>query len=225
LRQPIRKPASLNGGVLLVAFVTAGCGDGPARAPEIPAGAPAAALGAGLVPTYPGAPYGLSLGSTIADLRFLGWKDPLKANYDPAAFESVRLSDFHDPDGARGIKLILLNASAVWCGVCRAEFQTIERNDVYALYKEQGVEFVVALFEDVNGDPAKPTDLLNWGSEFTVEFPMLLDPGFRLASYFTADATPLNMVIDARTMKIVSKLAGDTAGLWDELDRQLAKRK
>src|SRR5688572_17905283 len=77
---------------------------------------------------YPPGPYGRSVGSVIENLEFLGWHDPVAANYDPANFEIVRLSDFYDPSGEQ-LKLIVLNASAVWCSVCRAEYRHFENMD------------------------------------------------------------------------------------------------
>ena len=72
------------------------------------------------VKAYPPGPYGRGIGATIENLSFLGWKDPVRSGYDPAALETVSLADFYDPSGTR-TKLIVLNASAVWCSVCRAE--------------------------------------------------------------------------------------------------------
>src|SRR5688572_12808857 len=87
---------------------------------------------------YPAGPYGRNVGSVIENLEFLGWRDPVAAAYDPANFEVLRLSDFYDPEGA-DVKLIVLNASAVWCGVCQVEYDHIERNDINAIYRAKGV--------------------------------------------------------------------------------------
>src|SRR5688572_9729793 len=92
------------------------------------------------VVAYPPGPYGRGVGAVIENLSFLGWRDPVLAGYDPAALETVSLSAFYDPTGTR-TKLIVLNASAVWCSVCRSEMQDIRARDTYRVYKQKGVEF------------------------------------------------------------------------------------
>ncbi|MFO7180642.1 MAG: hypothetical protein DIU78_018220, partial [Pseudomonadota bacterium] len=69
-------------------------------------------------PEYPDGPYGTAVGATIANLAFLGWRDPVAAGYDETALELVRLSDFYNPEGTKNdVRVIVLNASAVWCSV------------------------------------------------------------------------------------------------------------
>src|SRR4051812_2059079 len=95
--------------------------------------------------SYPVGPYGTGRGATIANLSFLGWKHPVDVNYDATQFESVRLSDFYDPDGHTGVKLLAINASAVWCSVCRSEYADMKTKSTYAEYRAKGVEMLGAL--------------------------------------------------------------------------------
>src|SRR5688572_14140487 len=88
---------------------------------------------------YPAGPYGVGVGSVIEDFAFLGWRDPVASGYDINKFETVRLSEFYNPDGARSdIKLIWINASAVWCTVCRAEMKDIKTQDIHAVFRAKG---------------------------------------------------------------------------------------
>jgi hypothetical protein len=191
----------------------------------------AGATQAGTTPSwtaYPSGPYGTNRGATIQNLSFMGWKHPDQAGYDPAKVELVRLSDFYDPDGHTGVKLLAINASAVWCGVCRREYQDMKSNDVYATLRPQGLEILGTLFEDVNSLPAQPKDLMNWAgsSAHLVKFPFALDPGFKLGAYFDSDATPLNMLIDVRTMTIVQITMGisdPTSKYWTQVQGMLEK--
>jgi hypothetical protein len=195
---------------------------------------PAAAVGGTAVgsagPTstfasYPAGPYGTGRGATIENLSFLGWKHPDVAAYDVSQFETVRLSDFYDPDGHTGVKLLAINASAVWCSVCRAEYQDMKTNGTYANYKAKGVEILGTLFEDKLYYPAQPSDLSLWGSvsNHAVSFALGLDPSFKMGAYFDSDATPLNMLIDVRTMTIVSITMGYSTTYWDTVQAQLDK--
>lgn len=160
---------------------------------------------------YPPGPYGREIGSVIENLSFLGWKKPAEAGYDLDALETVRLSDFYNPGGEKSdVRAIVVNASAVWCTVCRAEYRHIQGSGVYDRYRPEGVEILGVLFEDRDANPATPQDLQNWAGEngYNLEFPFVLDPAFKIGVYFTSDATPLNMVIDATTMQIVDLTMG-----------------
>lgn len=174
---------------------------------------------------YPAGPFGTSRGATIANLSFSGWKHPDAAAYDPALFETVRLSDFYDPEGRGTVKLLAINASAVWCSVCRAEYQDMNRTHVYETLQAKGAEILGTLFEDNAYAPAQPQDLHNWGmvANHAVKFPLVLDPGFKMGAYFDSDATPLNLLIDVRTMTIVSVDMGYSATYWSEVAARLEK--
>src|SRR6478752_4809742 len=173
---------------------------------------------------YPAGPYGTGLHATLQNFAFLGWHDPVAANYGQTKLEEVRLSEFYDPTGTKGIKLIWLNASAVWCSVCRSEMRDIKSNAVHAEFAAKGVQMVVTLFEDNKSGPAKPLDLHNWGSapEHSIDFPLLLDPGFKLGAFFTSDATPLNLLVDARTMRVIASTMGYSTDYWQSVDKLLA---
>ena len=176
--------------------------------------------------SYPAGPYGTVRGATIANLSFLGWKHPDAALYDTTQFENVRLSDFYDPDGHSGVKLLAINASAVWCSVCRSEYVDMNSNGTYAAYHAKGVEILGTLFEDQSYYPAQPIDLSRWGSvsNHAVKFPLVLDPSFKMGAFFDSDATPLNMLIDVRTMTIVSVTMGYSLTYWtDTVQTQLDK--
>ncbi len=179
---------------------------------------------------YPVGPYGTNTGSVVANYQFSGWKAPAVAEYAVDNFEAVQMADFYDPDGTKhdgaGIKVIMLNASSVWCTVCRAEYAKFKAEGTYAMYRAKGVEFVGAILQDGANPPkpAKPSDLQYWGNQYSVEFPLILDPGQKLGQFFTADATPMNLLVDARTMVIIGKyLGGDVTKMFAQLDQVLAE--
>ena len=202
----------------------------PTAAPTGSAPAPNAD-GAGFAPgvNYPPGPYGRGVGAVIEHMTFLGWRDPVAANYDPEALEQVSLSDFYDPSGAT-TKLIVINASAVWCTVCQAEMRQMKNEQIAQNYRARGVQIFGTLFEDANGGPARPSDLKLWGSAKvrSIDFPLVLDPALKLGVYFTSDATPLNLLVDATSMRIVHAMMGydstPSTGLWGVVDRELEKR-
>ena len=181
------------------------------------------------VAVYPAGPYGRGVGAVVENLSFLGWHDPVASGYDPALLEMVSFSDFYDPTGTE-VKLIVLNASAIWCGFCQAEMRDMKANGTDAKYRTKGVRVIGTLFQDGQALPAKPDDLRVWGSvpAHSITFPLLLDPGLKAGVYFTSDATPLNLIIDATTMRIVRAVMGydnsPTSGFWAIVDQELARR-
>ena len=174
---------------------------------------------------YPPGPYGTGEGATLENLAFLGWRDPVAAQYDLARLEPVYLADFYNPDGASNVRYLWINASAVWCSVCRAEMQDIKNNGINAEFKAKGVQLIGTLFEDNDSGPATPLDLQRWGQvpAHGIDFPLLLDPGFKLGAFFTSDATPLNLLVDATTMRVVNASMGYSPDYWQAVDKLLAK--
>lgn len=179
----------------------------------------------GYVPQpYPAPPYGRASGAVIENLPFLGWRDPMVAGHDTQDLETVSLADFFDPDGEREIELIFLNAVAVWCGVCRLEYEDLRREGYYERMQPRGLEILGVLFEDNDGEPPTLADLASWSSHFEVDFPFVIDPGFKTSVFFDRAATPMNMLIDARTMKILSLNTGYSDELFNEIERLLQAR-
>jgi hypothetical protein len=180
------------------------------------------------VEAYPAGPYGRGVGAVIDNIDFVGWRDPVGADYSPEALERVSLADFYDPSGEH-TKLLVVNASALWCTVCQTEMRQIKQEKLYEQYRARGVEFLGTLFEDLDGAPAKPIDLKTWGSSASraIQFPLVLDPSLRMGVYFTSDATPLNLLIDAQSMRILYAFMGydgSANGFWSLVDRELEKR-
>jgi len=211
---------------------------GPAPSDPSDTGAPAAtaastapAVEGDFAPAqaYPLGPYGYGLGAVIDNLEFWGWHDPVASGYDTSKLERVRLGDFYDPNGTT-TELVVLNASAVWCTVCQAEMRDMKRDGTYEAFRQRKAQVFGTLFQDGSSDPAKPSDLSLWGSSQAraIAFPLVLDPALKMGPYFSSDATPLNLVIDARTMKIINVMMGYDStpgtGLWGVVSDELTNR-
>ncbi len=80
------------------------------------------------------------------------------------------------------------------------------------------------LYEDNNSDPSRFVDMSNWAQAFSVAFPFVNDPGFKTGRYFDRSATPMNMLVDARSMQIVDVGTGYRPAMFDEIDARLAER-
>ena len=170
---------------------------------------------------YPVGPYGFAVSAIIENYAFLGWREPAAVGYDVTQFETVRLSEFYDSDGQT--KLLWINSSAVWCAVCRAEMKDIKDRGIHASLGAKGLVMLETLFEDNDTNPAAPADLKLWGSlpDHSIDYPLLLDPGFKLGAFFSSDATPLNMLVDAKTMRVIQVTMGYSSDYWQEVEQLL----
>jgi hypothetical protein len=101
----------------------------------------------------------------------------------------------------------------------------INIQDIKGTMGPKGLQLIETLFEDNDSLPAKPLDLQKWGQvvDHSIDFPLLLDPGFKLGAFFTSDATPLNMLVDARTMRILDATMGYSSDYWLRVDEYLSK--
>lgn len=167
---------------------------------------------------YAPGPYGIEVGSTIANYKFVGFPDP--AADKKTAYE-IALSEFYNPtgDGVYGEnsplgagnpkpKAILISVASVWCGPCQYENESVLPGE-YTHYKPLGVEFLLNLADGPEpGIPAKLNHLKSWTTNYDTKWPAVVDPSYKLSALFTQDAFPANFIVDTKTMKILSAIAG-----------------
>ncbi|AKT43377.1 TlpA family protein disulfide reductase [Chondromyces crocatus] len=184
------------------------------------------------VAAYPESPYGIRVGSTIANYKFVGYANASEVN---DALQEIRLSDFYNPTGedvysdeGRDVqygagkakpKALLIVVSSVWCGPCNYEAEKV-LPDEYKRFAPHG-EFLLQLADGgTPGDPAKQRDLYNWTRKYKVDYPSAIDPSYKLGSLFNADAYPANMIVDTRDMSIVQVVSGSpSSGFWNTFQR------
>jgi hypothetical protein len=201
--------------VLLGSALQLACGS---NRPEIP---PELLVAGGCdAPGYPAGPYGGEPGDIVQNYCFQGFRSPVAGS--DAALESLAFGDFYDPEGQR-YELLLVNSAAIWCSACQVEHQTLPA--IYGDLSGRGLGLLSALFQDAERDPSSRDDLDVWIETFEPNFPMALDPDYQLGAYASAETAPLNLVVDARTMRIERKFIGDQASvLWPYLEEELAGR-
>jgi len=180
---------------------------------------------------YPPGPYGISVGSIIQPFTFIGYAAPM---VNASGYQAINLAEFYNPTGtevyAEGSlfpvgspkpKALLMGVAAVWCGPCNQEADDVLPGK-YAEYKPMGGEFFMFLGQDLYGGPATGKNLYNWTQKYDVEFPMGVDPTNKLGPLFEADAFPMNMIVDTRTMTIVEVVAGVPNGtFWSKYENLL----
>ncbi len=168
---------------LLVATALAGCGEEAAEDVCEP----------GPREGYPTAGLGVEKGDVIADLTLV--------NPDGSAFKLSEL--YQDSEGRR--RLLLVSTAAGWCTACIEEQPALQA--LYDNHRDNGLEIVVAYFQDQNFNAATAAHAEAWKAQYNLTFPVVADPDNKLKPYYPGSddsAAPLNMMVDLCTMEILT---------------------
>jgi len=182
---------------------------------------------------YPPGPYGYGIGSVISPYEFVGYAQPeidiaspmrrisLAEYYNPTG-DGVYPPGSAMPEGAPKPVALLLSMSAVWCPPCNDEAANILPSRYLSL-KPRGAEFLVNLADSlVPGTPANQGNLDSWIGRYVVEYPLVLDPTYKLWPVASKPAWPANFIIDTRTMRIAKSISGSPETLfWGTMNQVL----
>jgi hypothetical protein len=141
---------------------------------------------------YPDGPYGTGEGDVIANLAFTG-----------ADGAPLDLASLHAPCGQR---LLLVSTSAGWCTACREEQPKLQ--SLYDDLRADGLVVMVAYFEDDNYEPGTVDLAADWRERYGLSFPVVVDAAFALGDYYDRALTPMSMLVDLETMRIVKVMTG-----------------
>ena len=156
---------------------------------------------------YPPAPYGKTVGGVIKNHTF----------WDPEMDKQLKLSQMYQHSRKR---ILLINASAGWCVYCKEE--AYELRAVYEEHGPRGLEIWFTLFQDYDGQAPTKAFWDKWMNALKPTYPTLLDTAFEMGAYFNVDATPMNMIVDLSSMKIVYLQTGyDKTGLINKINQLL----
>jgi hypothetical protein len=126
--------------------------------------------------------------------------------------------DFFDCDGSRGIHALLIIDSSSWCSACRNEASGMEQH-IASSWGPAGVKVLQLLVENSSAQPATTATAQSWKDYFQLKSVWVAaDPNFLLKSP-AATAYPYKMIVNPRTMQIVSTYTG---GAYDSQVLQLA---
>jgi hypothetical protein len=151
---------------------------------------------------YPSGPYGLSVGSVAPNVSLNGYR------LGTGAYGPIKMSEYYDPTGARGIRGLLVTVSAAWCGPCREEAQDLV--DMFPTYKARGGRFLTAMIENSSRAPATQSTVDSWISFAGTNFDIVADPSAQLLK--SGAGLPFNFVVDPRTMKVTKSWSGSDPG-------------
>jgi hypothetical protein len=151
---------------------------------------------------YPSGPYGLSVGYVIPNASLNGYHS------GTGTWGPIKMSEYYDPTGSRGIRGLLVTVSAAWCGPCREEAQDLV--DMFPAYKARGGRFLTAMIENSSRAPATQSTVDSWVSFAGTNFDIVADPSAQLLK--SGAGLPFNFVVDPRTMKVTKSWSGSDPG-------------
>jgi hypothetical protein len=179
-----------------------GSGSGTAL---VDAGIDAAPVDAGI--PYPAGPYGITVGSTIDPS--LTWQGYLVGATSPT---TIKITDYYDPDGSKGINALVLDTSAQWCIACQGEAAQIpgwvsSTAPNAGNWNGLGVRVLTLVVQTNANEPASIQTALQWRTQYSLAsvLDVVADPN----ASFTTNVFPLNLLVDPRTMKITVDLDND----------------
>ncbi len=169
---------------------------------------------------YPSGPYGVSVNRVIENFTFPGYLAVgagVKVNTLPK-LENLDLQAIRNAVDANGkrFRFLLLDISAGWCGPCNQEAQELglvgTKKTLIANWVSRGGIFMTVLAEGYDQSAHNApvaADLETWANQHQVQSSLVIDPTQRLlAQGINPSAFPTNLVIDLKTMTIVSAWYG-----------------
>jgi hypothetical protein len=154
---------------------------------------------------YPAGPYGKTQGSIVSP--DWSWQGYVKGSNKVT---TLTMADLYDCDGTKGINAILMDEAALWCGPCNQEAMDLPAQ-MDAAWTKQGVAAVNLVIQDDSPQrkPASTNDALRWRDAYGLGpvANVVADPNWTF-SHAGSIGLPTNILIDPRTMKIVSYVEG-----------------
>ena len=120
----------------------------------------------------------------------------------------------HTVDSLKG-KVVIINFWATWCGPCKKEIPELSK--LYKKYKSQGVVMLGVLTSDNPSD----SELLNFESDYEMEFPVVRQNSDILLSFNYPQALPTTFVFDRTGRRVGQPHVGAIRA--DELDAELSQ--
>jgi hypothetical protein len=163
--------------------------------------------------TLPAGPFGTREGSVLDPS--LSWQGVAPGG----ATATIKLADFYDCDGSKGIGALLLDVSAAWCGACQSEAADVEQK-LAGSWGQQGVKVLTLIIQDTGGSPATVQTAKSWQSSLALSHvTVAADPQMT----FEGNSLPTNILVDPRTLTIVGYGGDPSDGSVDDLARKNAK--
>jgi hypothetical protein len=156
---------------------------------------------------YPPGPYGTSVGQVVDPT--LQWQ-AFAPNATTAS--TLKITDFYDCDGTKGINALFIANSAQWCVACQYEAGDIPQwmgstGPIAGDWAALGVSFLTLVIQTNSYEPATINTAQQWRTLYDLTgIYVAADPG----DSFPTASLPHNLLVDPRTMKVAVNLDNDT---------------
>jgi hypothetical protein len=167
---------------------------------------------------YPQGPYGIHTNETVdGSFAWQGFVD------GAATATEVAMKDFYDCDGSRGINAVLIDTSAVWCGNCQIESSQLQ-STMNGTWAGLGVKVLVLMWQNASSGPPSLGDARMWMQTYGLGagISVVVDDRFTFADPNSMVGLPRNILLDPRTMKIVTEADGQ-GGNVDQVTAEFAQ--
>lgn len=145
--------------------------------------------------TYPEGPYGLEKDNIFPPLEWDGYRD------GTGEWTRIKMLDYYDPTGERGIHALLFIVSAEWCPPCKEEAKDLP--GFYTnIYQPRGAKFITAMIEDSKKQPATQAVVDRWVRTYSINFDIVAAPAAEEVLP-ASSGIPRNYIINTRNMQIV----------------------
>jgi hypothetical protein len=203
-------PASSNGGS--AGSVDTG-GHGGAAGGTASAGGDSNNGGGGtIVPTvctWPEGPYDVTTNTTVAESH--SWEGYAEYGSQP---ETIGIDSYFDCDGSQEINAILISTHQFYCPACEAEAAYVVSH--LEEYEQKGIKVLFLLVDDpAKQYPPTTAGVLQYKTALDLDgVAVVADPTYAfLPAGTTSFGTPLETIVDPRTMTVVNTQEGWSGGL------------
>jgi len=152
---------------------------------------------------YPAGPYGFKVGDTVADLSF-----------KTATGGAITIKQLR---ARQGVKVLLWSSGAEWCTICKV--QAPKLNKLSAAKQAAGLLVFETLHQNSSGGSADAATLQRWDQAFNTNYELFIEQNPNYAGH---SDNPLDLIIDAQTMKVRHRQLYSSNDLDAQVDAALA---
>lgn len=142
----------------------------------------------------------------------LSWEGYPKGQSEPT---TIRLSDFHDPDGSKGIVALLITQDAFTCDFSYEA--TREIHGRWPGWNDDGIEVLQLVVFDYGDKEATVETARAWKEHFDASWGVGADPAFTFHEV-GSNPLPVQIVVDPRTLTIVARENANDHRMLTELE-------